>query len=85
VLCYDDLLFSTFGIELDHLTGTKCGHLNITGDILDCCYFCYQQMENILLPRLMETLTLTSTNGTGGRNYTLAEEPEEEAEELLLY
>lgn len=79
VLCYDDLLFSTFGIQLDRLTGTKCGQLNRAGDILDCCYFCHQQMENILLSRLIETLSTTK----GSRNFT--EETEGEVEELLLY
>jgi hypothetical protein len=63
------------------LTGTKCGQLNRAGDILDCCYFCHQQMENILLSRLIETLSSTK----GSRNFTVAGEPEGEAEELLLY
>lgn len=81
MLCYDDLLFSTFGIQLDLLTGTKCGQLNSPGDILDCCHFCHQQMENILLSRLIETLT----SSKGSRNFTAAGEQEGEVEELLLY
>jgi len=59
IICYDDLLFSTYGIRPDQITGTKCGQLNSTGDVLDCCHFCHQQMENILLSRLIETFTVS--------------------------